>query len=1061
MHAHRPSDWASWHVKQFAPNLLALAVLTLCAEPTLGQSPGPNLPVDTPVGQVKAWSEWMSGPDASLVNAREAFENQAEWRTESRSCGEKPFARWAWWAQSRGGLTASVARSAWWQASEDWRQTAAVLPPDEDVQWRHVAPRSVPTHGGAGRINRVRIDPHDAQHWYACAPAGGLWHSWDEGQTWDVFGVDVLAPLGVTDLWIDPEDADHLWLATGDGNGGDTYSIGVLETTNGGATWEPLELSFEVEQGRTIYAIRPHPSKSDTVFVGTDLGLFRTLNAGMTFDLVHPGAARDLVWVNDSIAVVGVENQGVYRTTDCGANWVACELPESDNSAGRIQLAGHPNADGMSPDTMYAVAGHYFQQNFLAFWRSVDGGLTWTAEATRDDGPNLLGYTVSGADGAGQAFWDLCIAVDPNHGNHVLVGGVNLWETSDGGATWNCPVHWQGASDAKYAHADQHSITVLEDGRVVLGNDGGVFLWEGEEVMDLSAGLEITQGYAMAVHPGKAGHLMVGTQDNGTTLIQPDFEARVLDGDGFHAFFDPEVEGRLYASAYYGLLYRSDDGGRTMTNIANYFQAAGPNEVGAWQTPFQLHPAVPGRIVAAKKSLHFSDDGGNTWTSWGGMGAARSTAMALSALDPEAVLVAKNSQVYWRDSESTSFNLISGLPDAEVGDVAIDAQDIHTWWISFGVYDEGQQVWRTDDQGSTWENVSAGLPALPIQVLTQLDDGSVVCGSDLGVHLWNEETMAWSSLGTGLPLTPVVDIQEDVSLERLVVSTFGRGVWACPLPTAPAKAGAVTGIVANRTQCMGLLSGQPRFHFSGTQALNGVHFALEAAQGNLLIQDTVWTAFEAPLVHGDEVILNAFHVEVPNAGVWEVTVHAWSPEQGSLGAPFSTTVVASGLGHTSTFTWWGDCENVDMRWELRDATTQDVILHSVPLSAADTVSQNWCLSEGCYELVWNDEGGDGFSGSYCGEPGGYALTGPFEDIISDAQGLDFGEELTVAFCVSVPWCYADFNGDGTRSVDDLLTMLSDFGCQSLCFADTDLDDSVGVSDLMNMLSVFGQGCSID
>ena len=110
---------------------------------------------------------------------------------------------------------------------------------------------------------------------------------------------------------------------------------------------------------------------------------------------------------------------------------------------------------------------------------------------------------------------------------------------------------------------------------------------------------------------------LAGTQDNGTILIQPDFEARVLDGDGFHAFFDPEVEGPSLP-AYYGLLYRSDDGGRTMTSIANYFQAAGPNEVGAWQTPFQLHPAVPGRIVAAKKSLHFSDDGGNTWTSWEG-----------------------------------------------------------------------------------------------------------------------------------------------------------------------------------------------------------------------------------------------------------------------------------------------------------------------------------------------------------------------------------------------------------------------------------------------------------
>ena len=175
---------------------------------------------------------------------------------------------------------------------------------------------------------------------------------------------------------------------------------------------------------------------------------------------------------------------------------------------------------------------------------------------------------------------------------------------------------------------------MLEDGRIVLGNDGGVFVWEDGEVTDLSSGLDITQGYAMAVHPNRAAHLLVGTQDNGTTLVQPDFEARVLDGDGFHAFFDSEVDGRLYASSYYGLLYRSDDGGRTMTNIANYFQAGGPNEVGAWQTPFQHHPAVSGRIVAAKKSLHFSDDGGNTWTSWGGMGTVRSTAIGAVPTGP-------------------------------------------------------------------------------------------------------------------------------------------------------------------------------------------------------------------------------------------------------------------------------------------------------------------------------------------------------------------------------------------------------------------------------------------
>jgi hypothetical protein len=66
--------------------------------------------------------------------------------------------------------------------------------------------------------------------------------------------------------------------------------------------------------------------------------------------------------------------------------------------------------------------------------------------------------------------------------------------------------------------------------------------------------------------------------------------------------------------------------------------------------------------------------------------------------------------------------------------------------------------------------------------------------------------------------------------------------------------------------------------------------------------------------------------------------------------------------------------------------------------------------------------------------------------------------LSTEFCISLPWCYADYNGDGTRSVNDLLTLLSDFGCNTACFADNDQDGSVGVNDLMNMLTVYGSGC---
>ena len=50
------------------------------------------------------------------------------------------------------------------------------------------------------------------------------------------------------------------------------------------------------------------------------------------------------------------------------------------------------------------------------------------------------------------------------------------------------------------------------------------------------------------------------------------------------------------------------------------------------------------------------------------------------------------------------------------------------------------------------------------------------------------------------------------------------------------------------------------------------------------------------------------------------------------------------------------------------------------------------------------------------------------------------------------------DGDGTRAVNDLLTLLSSFGCVSNCAGDNDGDGSVAVGDLMNMLSVYGTDC---
>ena len=55
-------------------------------------------------------------------------------------------------------------------------------------------------------------------------------------------------------------------------------------------------------------------------------------------------------------------------------------------------------------------------------------------------------------------------------------------------------------------------------------------------------------------------------------------------------------------------------------------------------------------------------------------------------------------------------------------------------------------------------------------------------------------------------------------------------------------------------------------------------------------------------------------------------------------------------------------------------------------------------------------------------------------------------------------CPEDLTMDGLVSVDDILMMLSDFGCLEDCAADVDLDNAVTIADLLLLLTKFGEGC---
>ena len=55
-------------------------------------------------------------------------------------------------------------------------------------------------------------------------------------------------------------------------------------------------------------------------------------------------------------------------------------------------------------------------------------------------------------------------------------------------------------------------------------------------------------------------------------------------------------------------------------------------------------------------------------------------------------------------------------------------------------------------------------------------------------------------------------------------------------------------------------------------------------------------------------------------------------------------------------------------------------------------------------------------------------------------------------------CPADVDNDGAVTVNDLLAVLSEFGCTTFCQYDLDMDGIIGVTDILDVLAAFGTIC---
>lgn len=740
-----------------------------------------SLLLGVPRCQAQHWVDLLTDGETPLPEVKAAFDSAWAGRGYVRSKGWKQFHRWYWFMDQRtwpGGERPdpSVYAAAMDEVATMRRNAEGHA--RSDANWAPLGPLSWNTtsyNPGNGRVNAVAMDPTDPNVLYAGTPSSGLWKTTDGGNSWQAMFTD-MPSMGVSSIVVHPSNPSIVYIATGDGDGADTYSAGVLKSTDGGVTWNTTGLNWTLEQTRTTRCLRMAPTDSQRLLCAASNGLFQTTDGGDNWDQVRFGSYRDVEFQPGNDSIVYACAQTFHRSTDGGATFAVPEnngLP-SGGDVGRMAIAVSPS----TPLTVYALCSNDLDNGYLGLYRSTDGGLTFSLQSST---PNIFGYETDGGDTGGQSWYDMALAVDPDDAGTVYVGGVNVWKSTNAGQTWDIMAHWVFPSDIGYTHADIHALECF-GGQLFCGSDGGLYssYSGGEEWTDLSAGLDITQFYRMGSSEVLPYKFMAGAQDNGTNRLLNGNWTHVYGADGMEAAIDPWEPNIVYGSSQLGGLLRSYDNGNNWDHIG-----ANVLEEGPWVTPFLIDPNDPMHLLAGFKNLWSTWDRGDYWTmltNWNEDESVRCIAMAPS--NSNVIYVARQDLMQRSlDGGFTWTNIGNGLPTLTPTSFAVDPLVPLHVYVSFSGSEPGQKVYASLDGGLNWTNHSLNLPNVPVNsvVYEPGSENGLYLGTDMGVFYSSDLFPNWLPYGQGLPNVVVNELEINLSAGKLRAATYGRGLWESDL----------------------------------------------------------------------------------------------------------------------------------------------------------------------------------------------------------------------------------------------------------------------------------------
>ncbi|MBX2815354.1 MAG: hypothetical protein KTR24_05140 [Saprospiraceae bacterium] len=651
----------------------------------------------------------------------------------------------------------------------------------------------------------------------------GIFKSSDGGKSFSCMGLQ--EGHNVAAIALHPEDPDHVYAAVVGHLWGYSGIRGLYETQDGGLTWNKLSGGLPTDSKTGCTEIVMHPENPNVLFAGfyhrirqpatfqsggEQGGLYKSEDGGKSWRKIETGLAEGpsgmidisihradpqimvmayeaeeaLNLVKDSLGNA-VAGSGVYRSDDGGESWQFL-LPHTVRPFYHGQIC----IDPVDPQNIYVVS--------RGFKESHDGGKTFQDRKARADG------------GDDHDMW-----ISPVDNRYMYIATDQGFRFSnDGGGSW--------LSYNNMAIGQYYAIGV--DMRQPYHVGGGLQdngLWVASSNSRNPAGILNRDNYWIG--EGDGFHVQIDPEDWRTVYMvnHVGFCARINIESRAYQYITPTPETIVNFRDFVDHDYPETRNVYTIDPGEHWFfyerlerPLLPPQFRFNWSSPLVMSPSNPHTIYFGGNHLFKSTDQGNTWriispdlttndpdlrnTSHGGGLTFSNTGgenhftiitIAESPLDPAIVWagtddgnvqVTTDGGTHWSNSKSA----FPGLPE-KIWVSRVEASHHHrgTAYVTFDNHrhdDFKAYVYKTDDFGKTWQDISSNLPddySLYVIKEDPVNADLLFVGSESTVYTSLDQGKRWLPLNANLPSVAIHDLVIHPREGDLVAGTHGRSIW--------------------------------------------------------------------------------------------------------------------------------------------------------------------------------------------------------------------------------------------------------------------------------------------